>query len=92
MDETRRDDQCIERQGLLDSVYFYSVAEYEDGLRCGRTLSSSKARAFHRVIWTEDAPAVEKLTTEWQKTGPESFRICDWSVYDAQMRRLLGLD
>jgi hypothetical protein len=92
MDETRRDDQCIERRDLLDGAYYYSVAEYREGLRAGSRLSSSKARAFHGVIWTEGAPAVEKLTLDWQETEEGSrFRICGWDVYDAQMRELLGL-
>jgi len=44
------------------------------------------------VIWTEGAPPVEKLTLDWQQTEEGSrFRICDWDVYDAQMRELLGL-
>jgi hypothetical protein len=92
MNEIRQDDQCIERRGLMDDAHYYSVAEYRQGLRAGRMLSSSKARAFHRVIWTEGAPAVEKLTLDWQKTSEGSrFRICDWDVYDAQMREFLGL-
>ena len=48
--------------------------------------------AFHGVIWTEGAPAVEKLSLDWQETSEGSrFRICDWDVCDAQMRELLGL-
>jgi hypothetical protein len=91
MDETRRDDQCIERR-FSDSIYYYSVAEYREGQRAGSGLSSSKARAFHGLIWTEGAPAVEKLTLDWQETAEGSrFRICDWDVYDAQMRELVGL-
>jgi hypothetical protein len=91
MDETRRHDQCIERR-VSDSIYYYSVAEFRAGQRAGRRLSSSKARAFHGVIWTEGAPAVEKLTLDWQESEEGSrFRICDWDVYDAQMRELLGL-
>ncbi len=35
---------------------------------------------------------MEKLTLDWQQTAEGSgFRICDWDVYDAQMRKLLGL-
>ena len=76
----------------MDYVHYYSVAEYREGLRTGNTLGSSKARAFHGVIWTEGAPAVEKLTLSWQETEEGSrFRICDWDVYDAQMREFLGL-
>jgi hypothetical protein len=69
----------------------YSVSEYEEALRRGRTLSSSGARAFHEVGWTEDAPTVASLTTEWNKTSRGYFRIRDWDVYDAQMRELLGI-
>jgi hypothetical protein len=28
----------------------------------------------------------------WQQPNPEKFRICDWERYDAQMRKLIGLD
>jgi hypothetical protein len=92
VNEVRRDDQCIERRDLLDGAHYYSVAEYQEGLRAGRMLSSSIARSFHGVIWTEGASPVEKLTLDWQKTEEGSrFRICDWDVYDAQMRELLGL-
>jgi len=43
------------------------------------------------VSWTEGAPRAPKLKTNWQKTSRGRFRICDWDVYDAQMRELLGL-
>jgi hypothetical protein len=85
MTETKRDDQCIERLNLHGRSHYYSVTEYEAGLRWGNTLSSSKARAFHGVIWTEGAPKVEELTTEWPKIREGKFRICDWDVYDMQM-------
>ena len=35
---------------------------------------------------------MEELTIEWQETKEGKFRICDWGVYDFQMRRLIGLD
>jgi hypothetical protein len=92
MEETRRDDQCIERRGLVDSQYFYSIPEYEKAMDWARCLSGPKARSFFEVIWTEDAPAVEALTTDWLEGRRNKFRICDGDVYDAQTRVLIGLD
>jgi hypothetical protein len=92
MEGIRRDDQCIERRGFMDASYFYSVSEYEHAMDRARCLSSPKARSFHGVIWTEGAPAVEVLTTDWLETPEGKFRICDWDTYDAQMRVLIGLD
>jgi hypothetical protein len=92
VNEPRRDDRCIERRSIIDSAHFYSVQEYEEGLAQGKSLSSSRARSFHEVIWTEGAPKVEELTIEWQETKEGKFRIRDWDVYDSQMRRLIGLD
>jgi hypothetical protein len=43
------------------------------------------------VAWTEDAPNVEELKTEWMTTSRGRFRICDRDVYDAQMRELIGI-
>lgn len=92
MEEIKRDDQCIERRGVLDTSYFYSVPEYEKAMEWGRCLSGPRARSFFEVVWTEGALAVEGLTTDWLKARKGKFRICDWNVYDAQMRVLIGLD
>jgi hypothetical protein len=92
MEEAKRNDQCIERRGFMDTSYFYSVSEYEEDMGWARCLSSPRARSFHEVIWTEGAPTVEELSTDWLKTPEGKFRICDRGVYDAQMRVLIGLD
>ncbi len=65
------------------------MAEYEAGLSKARHLSSPRARSFHGVGWTEDAPPVEALTVDWQKPGCEKFRINDREAYDQQMHQLL---
>jgi hypothetical protein len=91
MNEIRQDDQCIEWETDFGPSYFFSVIEYEEGHRWAQRLSNPRARAFHDVSWTEGAPRAPKLKTDWQKTSRGRFRICDWDVYDAQMRELLGL-
>ena len=65
--------------------------EYEKGHRWAQRLSNPQARAFHNVSWTEGAPRAPKLKTDWQETSRGRFRICDWDLYDAQMRKVLGL-
>jgi hypothetical protein len=92
----RRDDQCIEHRGLLGDGLFYSVAEYEEGRRAANAFSGTDIAALVAVAWGFMAPALERLTVEWQpEPNPpqfrDQFRICDWDVYDAQMRELLGL-
>jgi hypothetical protein len=88
----KRSDRCIEWRSILDNATYFSVEEYEDGFRWAERLSSPKARAFHNVSWTEGAPRVEELRTDWQETSRGRFRICDWTVYEVQMRKLIGID
>lgn len=102
MTGSRRNDQCIERVESVErrtrrelaeatSRYFYSVQEYEDARRRARSLSNPRALAFHGVGWAEFIPRVEQLTTEWERLEFGYVRICDWDVYDAQMRELIGI-
>lgn len=92
-DSLTRPEPCIERRHpWTDEVIRFSVFEYDAAMRRGRSLSHSKARAFHGVIWTEAAPEVQELTLEWQETREGSFRISDWDLYDTQMRQLIGLE
>ncbi len=91
MDEIRQDHQCIEWETSLGDSYYLSVSEYEHGHRWAKMLRSPRARAFHDVSWAEGAPRTPSLKTDWQETDRGRFRICDWDVYDAQMRELLGL-
>ena len=93
MPETAEPEPCIERKSrFLEVVYRYSVFEYDRAMSKGRSLSHSKARAFHGVIWTEAAPEVQELTLEWQSSREGGFRISDWEIYDNQMKQLIGLE
>ena len=91
-EDEQKSDHCIERRSILDTPHFYSVVEYDADMERAARLSSSKARGFHGVIWTEGAPEVQELTVEWRATKEGRFRICDSELYDAQMRQFLGLD
>jgi len=92
MEAPRRDDECIEfRSRYLDRSRFFSVLHYDADLRFGQRLSNPRAITFHGTRWTKGAPRVEELTLEWQETAEGRFRICDWDVYDAQMRALIGI-
>jgi hypothetical protein len=68
-----------------------SVREYVATSERARRFSPAK-RPFDLDRATF-APPVEKLTREYQQPGFHlpRFRICDWGLYDAQMRELLGL-
>jgi len=81
---------CIEVRGLLGRVRRFSVSEYEDGLRKARTCGSPQALSFFELRWTTEAPAIHKLSCDWQETRFDEFRISDWETYSAQMDRLLG--
>ena len=84
---------CIERHARFGGqVHQYSVFEYVESMRSGSSLTSSKARAFHRVIWTEAAPEVHELTIEGEQTKEGLFRVSDRALYDEQMRQLLGIE
>lgn len=37
-------------------------------------------------------PPVQRLTTDWQATDNARFRVTDWNAFQAQGRRLLGLE
>ena len=96
MPSVKQDHQCIERRAvraLTDdgSRFFYSVSEYEDARRKARTLSNPRALSFHGVVWAEFVPQVHQLRTEWDKVGSGYVRICDRSLYDSQMQKLLGI-
>ncbi len=67
---------CIERRTDF-SRDRCSVKEYEEAVRFSRRLSR-RGRMFHELGWTREAPAVEKLTTEWQLFAGVEFRIFDW--------------
>ena len=69
-----------------------SVREYEATVKRARGLGP-RARDREDIDWAAFAPAVEKLTLEYQQPGFHlpRFRICEWDAYDAQMRELLGL-
>jgi hypothetical protein len=90
--EPKREDQSIERVNISGKSFFYSVERYDDRYRFGQCLSHSKARSFHELIWTEDCPPVEALTTEFQGSNCDKARICDPALYKAQMLKLLGFD
>ncbi len=76
MTSTLTEKPCIEIQFLTDACEQVSVAEYEEAQRRAERLSP-RARSFWDVNWAVEALPVEKLTTQWQKPGAESFRISD---------------
>ena len=93
MADARRSDQCIERRGFGGTNCFYSVFEYEEGMERAKFFAYPRGLSFHGLIWTHGAPRPEDLTADWTHTRDGGdFRICDREVYDAQMRRMLGLD
>ena len=73
----RPDQHCIERRGIGGGKQFYSIRAYEDDLARGSRLRGPRAKSFHGVIWTLDAPRQEQLTEEWIKTTEGSFRSAD---------------
>ena len=80
----KRDEECIEvRLRPMDSRLGLSVRAYENELR--------RSRTFHELIWTHEAPAVEKLTFDWQSTREARFRVEHPDVYHRQMLDLMGL-
>lgn len=91
-EDERKPHQCIERRNLGGGRQFYSVFQYAADMRKGKGLRHGKARAFHGVVWTEVAPEVQELRVDWQKTSEGELRICDWDLYEVQMRQLIGLD
>jgi hypothetical protein len=94
MDSESLNAPCIEVVGGGESRKTFSVHEYKSALERARRLGSPAAQDEERLGWARFAPAVEKLSVEQQQPGLflPRFRICDWDVYDAQMRGLLGLD
>jgi hypothetical protein len=92
VDKRKHSDHCIEWRTIIDTSFFCSVPEYEAALRLSRSLSNDKAKTFHGGRWADGAPRVESLKLEWQQI-PEygRIRICDWDIYDKQMRELIGV-
>ncbi len=68
---------CIERPS--DDNQCFTVAEY-NAVQC---------QCYLRPLWARTAPPVEELTTAPANWG---IRIFDQDAYNAQMRKLLGLD
>lgn len=81
---------CIERKiEYIGDRQLFSVREYERTRE--KTVGlSPRASAFWGIFWALEAPAVEKLTTDWPCEGPK-VRICDWELYCTQMNKLLGI-
>jgi hypothetical protein len=48
--------------------------------------------AFRGLTWVIKAPAPEHLRTDWVKTNNAEIRIADRELYNAQMRKLIGLE
>ena len=88
----RTDESCIEVEVFpMYNRRNLSVRTYEQALRKARSLSNVRALSFHEVLWAHEAPAVEKLTNEWQATKEAQFRVSDQDIYHRQRLELMGL-
>jgi hypothetical protein len=93
MERRRRVEESIEyRARGSEAVVYFSVAWYDYQLARARKAAVSEPSGPGEVYWTDGAPSVEEISTEWQETTDGRVRICDWDLYDAQMRVLIGLD
>ena len=93
MNEQKLPHQCIEFHNRFSrTTKYFSVDRYARRMAFARHLRGPKAISFFEVRWTQGAPRVEELTTDWQETGEGWFRICDWETYNSQMRQMIGLE
>ena len=74
----RSNEPCIEVEVFpMQNRKSLSVREYDEALRKAQSLSNVRALSFHEVLWAHGAPAVEKLSEDWQSTQEARFRVSD---------------
>jgi hypothetical protein len=74
------DRHCIEVEVRPDDTRTFTVAEYD----------AVQRERYNQPLWAYRVDPVEQLTAEGH--WPYPTRITDTEAYNAQMRRLLGLD